>query len=116
MSKSSETQEGYIQYESVFVAGYQYYDGAVIERKLREGDQLELRRDGYNPYDHQAVEIFSQQDLKLGYLPADQNKMTAFFLDQGIDLKAVVREVRLDHDTWTRIRVDLFISDSIRGN
>jgi len=116
MKGQAELTSKMIQYGSFFVAGYQYYDGDIAERRLQEGRLLQLQRDAHNPHDHRAVEVWTDTDLKLGYIPADQNEMTAFFLDNSVEVAAIVRELRRDHETWTRLRVDLYVTDRIRSN
>jgi hypothetical protein len=102
-------KEGYIQYDSFYVAGYRFYDGHTILHKLKCGEELELVRDQFNPYDHRAVEVKTNYNTKLGFIPMDQNQMTAFFIDQGMPVLAQVREVQLDEDEFRPIRVDIFV-------
>ena len=51
------------------VAGFQYYEGERLWKKLSIGDMVQLNREPDNPYDKKAVEIY-WRDIKLGYLHA----------------------------------------------
>ena len=102
-------KEGYIQYDSFYVAGYRYYDGHTVLHKLKSGEELELVRDQYNPYDHRAVEVKTSYHTKLGFIPMDQNQMTAFFMDHGLPVMATVREIQHNEETYRPIRVDIFV-------
>ncbi len=64
------------------IAGFSHYDGCQVFSKLKIGTALRLVRDKENMHDADAVAIF-YKNVKLGYIPASQNKMYADFLDMG---------------------------------
>ena len=81
-----------IYLDSLYIAGFQYYDGPGLEKNLRESDPLILKREPKNPHDYFAVEVY-RGDSKLGYLPRSDNRIIARIMDQGVRVKAVVRGV-----------------------
>lgn len=108
--------EGFLQYDSFYVAGYQYYDGDSVLRKLKEGQELKLIRDAFNPYDHRAVEVRTDQEIKLGFIPRKKNRMTAFFIDNRLPVLALIREIQYQQRDNQPIRVDLFVKLGQTGN
>ncbi len=73
------------------INGMAYYDGGpdVVER-LKEGTPLLLRREPTNPYDRNAIEVYTEAGIKLGYLPRRDNAVLANLADQGMPLTATV--------------------------
>lgn len=51
------------------IAGWQYYGGDNILQILKVGDALVLRHERDNRYDPSAMEILTETDVKLGYVP-----------------------------------------------
>ncbi len=72
-----------------YVKGLQHYDFKKVEKIIKEGDELILKRDKTNIHDAFAVEVY-YNDLKLGYLPAFENIVMANMLDANVELNAFV--------------------------
>lgn len=92
-----------------FVAGYQYYDGDTVIKSLRENEELVLKREPSNPYDFYAIEIYTRNNVKLGYVPARLNKMLARMLDQDVNLKIKVKEKDPEAVDWEKLRVRIYL-------
>ncbi len=96
-----------IYLESVYIAGFQYYKGAELEKGLKENDILSLKRQAENPYDYFAVEVYCGNQ-KLGYLPRAENKIIARMMDQGVNLKAVIRKVEQEAHPYRRVKIRVY--------
>lgn len=99
--------KGDIYLNSVYIAGFQYYKGTKLEKGLKENEVLGLKRQAENPHDFFAVEVFSG-DKKLGYLPRTDNKIIARMMDQGVNMKAVIRKIDLEAHPYRRVRIRVY--------
>lgn len=96
-----------IYLDSVYIAGFQYYKGDEIEKYLKENDTLTLKRQGENPHDYFAVEVYSGNQ-KLGYLPRADNKIIARMMDQGVNMKALIRKIESEAYPYRRVRIRVY--------
>jgi hypothetical protein len=69
------------------VAGFRYYKGEEIWKKLEPGRRLDLKREPGNQFDYDAVEIYHEKE-KIGYIPRSDNMVIAQLMDKGVDIKA----------------------------
>ena len=92
------------------VAGMRYWDGAKVISKLKPGKRLRLVAEPHNPADPNAVAIY-RKDVKLGYIPRDQNDLAAQLLRFGRILK-----VDKKAETWNQVRVGLYMTDKVKGD
>jgi hypothetical protein len=90
------------------VAGFQYYGGSALVRRLKPGAQLDLLREPTNPYDPFAVEIYRGK-VKLGYVPRSDNKHISRLLEQGAKLECRVIEADPEAGEWNRVRVEVWM-------
>ncbi len=90
------------------VAGFQYYEGPRVWNRMQEGDQLELKREEDNPYDHRAVEVY-WKGRKLGYIPRVDNSAVSQLLDRGNTLVAVIDKLKNSPNPWERVRLKIYI-------
>lgn len=67
---------------SFHIAGFQYYDGALVFGELQVGDALDLVAVPDNPHDPDAVAIY-RKDVMLGYVPRAFNAFIAQLLRFG---------------------------------
>jgi len=67
------------------IAGFTYWDGAVVFNKLKIGKKLTLVHEPDNRYDPKAVAIF-YNDHKLGYIPQSCNSQISQLLEMGHNL------------------------------
>ena len=86
-----------------YVAGGMYHDAEKALLRLGWGTPLRLRREPANPHDSLAVEVLTENGLKLGYLPRAVNREPARLMDRGCALRAEV--ARADNVYDIRIRV-----------
>ena len=64
------------------LAGFTYWEGAIIFDKLTIGTQLRLDREPDNKYDAKAVAVY-YKGHKLGYVPRSNNSEISKLCDQG---------------------------------
>ena len=93
--------------DSLYIAGFQYYQGEQHENLLRENELLELRRQTENPHDYFAVEVY-HNNIKLGYLPRSGNKIIARMMDQGVRVNARVRSINPEEHPGRRVKVRVY--------
>lgn len=89
----TDDKRKHIQLIDSAVAGFRYYSGEEIWRKLEPGRPLSLRREPKNPFDYDAVEIYHENE-KLGYIPRPDSSVVAQLMDRGIDLAARISGIR----------------------
>jgi hypothetical protein len=77
---------------TVGIAGFYYYEGMeeAVFNALAVGDELELRREPENPHDPNAIEVYTQNGYKLGYVPMIENPIPAALADQNIAIGAEI--------------------------
>ena len=68
-----------IYLQTVIVAGLRYY----IEENiiLLEGEKIILKREPENKYDEYAIELYTEKNEKIGYVPKRNNKVFARLMD-----------------------------------
>ncbi len=74
------------------VAGFRYYKGEEIWKRLEPGRRLDLKREPGNQFDYDAVEIYHEKE-KIGYIPHSDNMVIAQLMDKGVDIKARISGV-----------------------
>lgn len=106
MATSTEVNDIYLN--SPYIAGFQYYKGEEMENELKENDTLILKREAQNPHDYFAVEVF-RKNAKLGYLPRSDNKIIARMMDQGLQLKAQIRNIAPGAHPYQRVKMRVYL-------
>lgn len=76
------------------IAGFTYYDGAIVFNKLKIGKQLILKLEEKNKFDPRAVAIYYQEH-KLGFVPKTENRIICKLLKIGMgkQLRAIIQQV-----------------------
>lgn len=95
------------------IAGFTYYDGLDVIDELTLGKEVEFRVEPSNPYDPEAVAIF-YKDIKLGYVPKNENSLISKFLYFGhTDLfQARIQYVNKGTHPEKQFRVTVQIKDN----
>ena len=94
------------------IAGFVYWDGALVAQELKVGDRLDLALEENNPYDPNAVAIFYQDNM-LGYVPRDENAQLSQLLYFGHDIfEAVISQVNLEENPARQFRVSVRLKDA----
>lgn len=102
--------------DSFYVHGFQYWDGPFALGRLSVGERVDLVPEPDNPYDTDAVAIYSQGE-KLGFVPRAKNFLLATLLAFGHEdvFEAVVSGVRPDVEPWEQVRVTIRVRDNRNG-
>ena len=95
---------------SFYIAGYKYYDGELFEKNLYIGNIVSLKREPGNPYDANAIEIYAN-DIKLGYVPATQNKKIIKYFREYNQVAARIEKIKTDKPEFLRIKIAIFKID-----
>lgn len=90
------------------LAGFQYHAGEGLWPQLTIGDELQLDREPFNPYDPQAVRI-DWRGHKLGYVPRRDNSAVSQMLDRGERLQARISRLQCADNPWQRIEVKIYL-------
>lgn len=100
-------------YASFHIAGFQYWDGALVLDRLKVGKALELVPEPGNPYDPDAVALY-YEGSKLGFVPRELNGNLAQLLAFGHTgvFEARVQQVAPERSPWHQVRVGLFVVDA----
>ena len=97
---------------SFHIAGFKFYDGALVLNKLKVGQKLKMRTERDNPHDPEAV-VLRLKDKKLGYVPRPENALISqlsYYGHKGV-LEARVLQVDPERDPWHQVRVGLYVRD-----
>jgi hypothetical protein len=92
---------------TVFVAGFNHYDGPDAESLLEAGMPLQLNRQPHNRYDKYAIEVLSGE-AKLGYIPRADNKTIAKLMDKGIAIQAEIKELFPQAGFFDNVKVEVW--------
>lgn len=94
------------------IAGFKYYDGALVLSKLKPGKRVKMVAEPNNPYDPSAI-VLRYKKVKLGYVPRTENEqlaLLAFYGHKGI-FEARVLQVNPEADPWEQVRVGIYVKD-----
>jgi len=91
------------------VAGYQYYQGKLVEPGLKAGMPLGLIREPNNSYDSNAIAVYYGQ-TKIGFIPRAENAVLANILDQGMLLNATLKAFNPNMPAWGRVELEVFMT------
>ncbi len=95
-----------------FIAGFQYWDGALVIDKLKVGTKLDMVPEFDNPYDPNAIAIY-YKGTKLGFMPKSENSIPALLAYYGHNVfKLRVLQVDKKADPWEQVRVGLYVKDA----
>lgn len=101
-----EPQDKHFTLNLFNIAGFQYYRGPKLVRRMRAGEELTLVVEPDNPHDIFAVRI-ERKGTKLGYVPRTDNRHLSRLLEQRAQLDCRVVEVRSDEVPWRMVRVEV---------
>ena len=96
-----------------YIAGYQQWDGALVLNELKPGATRRIAPEPENPHDPAAVAIY-HEDVKLGYIPSDQNRAVSLMCAYGHAEAFELRILQVDPEAapWHQVRVGLYVQDA----
>lgn len=76
------------------IAGFSYYEGAFVFRKLKIGTKLKLQLEEENKYDCRAVAIYYKKH-KIGFIPKTENRIFYKLIQVGLakHITTVIQQV-----------------------
>lgn len=77
------------------LAGFTYYDGALVFNKLKIGKKLNLKLEKRNAYDPKAVAIYYKTS-KIGFIPRSENRIFYKLIKIGLSKYVQVRIQKID--------------------
>ncbi|WP_124641287.1 HIRAN domain-containing protein [Amniculibacterium aquaticum] len=88
------------------IAGFTYYDGALVFQKLNIGTKLNLVLEPDNKYDARAIAIY-YKDHKIGFVPRTENRILYKLLMVGLkrNLQVVIQRVSKNEHPENQIQV-----------
>lgn len=95
------------------IAGFQFWDGALVLDQLKVGMQLWLVPEFDNPHDPRAVAIYLDK-TKLGFVPSELNELVLQLLFYGHDdvLECRVLQVAPECSPWHQVRAGVYLADA----
>jgi hypothetical protein len=108
ISASGQKSEKEIFLFDFYLAGYPYYKAHALLYKLKPGDEIILKPEPDNKYDEQAIEVYTIDKQKLGYVPAVSNTVPYNLFSNNIKMKARIKEVKPESDHWERILISIY--------
>lgn len=91
------------------VAGIFYYIDEGLQ--ILEEDALTLKREPGNEYDKYAIEVYTKDGEKLGYIPRKNNKIFARLMDGGKYLYGKIKCFETDFDEIKNIVIRIYLKD-----
>lgn len=88
---ANQAPSGELVLQKCQVAGLAYYDAEEAWQSIHPEDILLLKRELDNPYDEQAIEVYSKNQVKLGYVPKVYNSLPAFLMDSDVDVSYLIQ-------------------------
>lgn len=75
--------------------GSRYYEclQLIDDKQLKNQQRLQLQREPDNPYDRNAVAVYTLQQQKLGYLPKKHNLVIANLMDQKCQINVNIENI-----------------------
>ncbi|MBR2805166.1 MAG: HIRAN domain-containing protein [Oscillospiraceae bacterium] len=92
-----------------YVAGTAFLQDKSVLESLNIGDKLKLIREE-NKFDENAIQIFTEDGKKLGYVPEKDNIIFARLMDAGKMLAAKIKDMEIK-GSFTRISIGIYLVD-----
>ena len=98
---------------SFCIAGFKYWDGALVLDQLKPGMALDLVAEPDNPHDPSAIAL-NYKGTKLGFVPAHENELLALLLHfgHGDVIECRIQPVDPEAAPHQQVLVGLFVTDA----
>ena len=95
-----------------FVAGTTHIENiAKIAEKINIGDKLKFYREFDNKVDPQAIRIETQENIKIGYVPQQDNVIFSRLMDSGKEIFAKVEDKEM-RGRWLKMKISIYLHES----
>lgn len=92
-----------------FVSGTMHLKDKTLLENRQIGETLILEREK-NKFDDNAVVILTENRVKIGYIPEQDNVIFARLMDAGKLLRAKIRSIETEHD-FSKISIGIYLID-----
>ncbi len=96
-------------FQNFDIAGFSYWDGAIVFNELKIGTELRLERESENQYDPKAVAIYFGE-AKLGFVPRNCNDAISKLCEAGYTDIFDVRINRITPDESPEDQIGVIVS------
>jgi len=79
----------------------------IIRERLYEYDSLDLRREPDNEYDNNAIAVYTDTGEQIGYLSSEVAEELAPLMDDGWEVKAVVKDITGDEGKISGVNIEI---------
>ena len=109
MGLSKDMGKESIFLKSFYVAGFSYYQGALVFSDMKIGSRIDLIGDEDNKHDDYAVEL-QFKGKKIGYIPKSDNQEISKIIKSGYDIfEAVIQQLSPEEHPEHQVRVAVFV-------
>ena len=92
-----------------YVAGTTHLEDPAVLTEIKIGDKLSLQREN-NKFDENAIQIYTEDRRKLGYIPEKDNLIFARLMDAGKLLAAKIKKID-KKGSFTQISIGIYLVD-----
>ena len=93
------------------VAGFQYHEGPLHKYSMSVGDEVILKPEPENPFDHNAIAIF-WNNIKIGYIPRVKTNLVRKFMKNASQLFGNIVFISKEKSGWGAIEIELSNNNS----
>ncbi|MGN0549461.1 MAG: HIRAN domain-containing protein [Acutalibacteraceae bacterium] len=94
-----------------YIAGSSFVEGIEeLEQHLNEGDKLDFFREPDNKYDSKAIVIKTDNGVKIGYVPRNDNAIFSRLMDAGKLLFGRISSKK-GSGKWIKINIKVYLQE-----
>ena len=94
-----------------YIAGTSFVEGIEeLEQHLNEGDKLDFFREPDNKYDSKAIVIKTDNGVKIGYVPRNDNAIFSRLMDAGKLLFGRITSKK-GYGKWAKINIQVSLQE-----
>lgn len=94
-----------------YIAGSSFVEGIEeLEKHLNEGDKLDFFREPDNQYDSKAIVIKTDNGVKIGYVPRNDNAIFSRLMDAGKLLFGRINSKK-GSGKWVKINIKVYLQE-----
>lgn len=94
-----------------YIAGSSFVEGIEeLEKHLNEGDKLDFFREPDNKYDSKAIVIKTDNGVKIGYVPRNDNAIFSRLMDAGKLLFGRISSKK-GSGKWVKINIKVYLQE-----
>lgn len=103
--------EGFVKnlcFKTFYIAGFNYYEGAIVFENLKIGTVLDIVAENNNIHDEYALALYFD-GKKLGFVPSDDNVEMSKLISLGYNIfKAVVQQISPQEHPARQVKIIVY--------